>query len=175
MRKTSLWTVIACSSFAVAVLAFAQAGRKPGLWEVTSKMTWQKSPFPAGMTGPNGASAMNGALHTTQVCLTQATIDKFGGPMPQTHNKDCQVSNINKTANGMTADWVCTGRMSGKGTIQSTWDDDSHATEKIHFFGTMQTGQGGGKPVEWTNESTSIYRGPDCGVVKPMEDSMPAK
>lgn len=175
MRKTSWWIVIACCAFGVALLAVAQAGRKPGLWEVTSKMTWQQSPFPAGMTGPAGASTMNAAPHATQVCLTQAMIDKYGGPMPQTHNNDCQVSNINRTASGMTADWTCSGQMSGKGTIESSWTDDNHTAGKIHFVGTMQTRQGVGKTVEWTNESTSVYKGPDCGSVKPIDENKPAK
>jgi hypothetical protein len=24
-------------------------------------------------------------------------------------------------------------------------------------------------PVEWTNNTTSVYKGPDCGKVKPVE------
>jgi hypothetical protein len=31
----------------------------------------------------------------------------------------------------------------------------------------MQSGQNS-LPVEWTADSTSIYKGPDCGSVKPM-------
>ena len=49
------------------LFAWAQ-GRKPGLWEVNSNMTWQQSPFPAGSPA---ASAMGGRPRTTQVCVTQ--------------------------------------------------------------------------------------------------------
>ena len=38
---------------AMAAVAGAQS-RKPGLWEMTTTMTWQKSPFPEGMMGPDG-------------------------------------------------------------------------------------------------------------------------
>ncbi len=164
MRRTSIWIAFVCLAFAVALLAFAQAGRKPGLWEVTSKMTWQQSPLPGNSTG---GPPPNPPPHTTQVCLTQAMIDKYGGPIPQTH--ECKMMNVNKTAGGMTADWVCNGRMSGKGTIESSWADENRSTGKIHFAGTMQVGQTGSHPVEWTNEITSVYEGSDCGSIKPVE------
>jgi hypothetical protein len=35
----------------------------------------------------------------------------------------------------------------------------------------MQMGQNS-RPIEWTSESTSVYKGPDCGSVKPLP--MPA-
>ena len=166
MRRTSIWLALVCLAFAVALLAVAQAGKKPGLWEVTSKMTWKQSPTPGGAGGPGGPPP-NPPPHSTQVCLTQAMIDKYGGPIPQTH--DCKVVNVNKTSTGMTADWVCNGRMSGKGTIESSWADDNRTTGKIHFAGTMQSPQGPSRPVEWTNEMTSVYKGSDCGGIKPVE------
>lgn len=145
---------------ALGMLASAQ-GRKPGLWEVTANMTWQQSPFPGGM-GP-----MGGGAHTTQVCVTQEQIDKFGTVPPQARG-NCQVTNVVKKANGMTGEMVCSGPMSGKGDIQASWNDDSHATSKIHFSGAMQMGPNP-KPIEWTVESTSVFKGADCGSVKPLQ------
>ncbi len=141
--------------------ALAQA-RKPGLWQVTSTMTWQQSPFPAGM------GALASGPHTVQVCVTQEQIDKYGSVPPQTQ-RDCQVTNIVKKANGMSAEMVCTGALGGKGSIESTWTDDSHSTTKVHFLGQMEMGQSS-KPVEWTVEATSVYKGPDCGSVKPLQE-----
>ena len=166
MRKTTLWIVVSCCALAVAVLAIAQARQKPGLWEMTTRMTWQQSPFPAGM--PNMASAMN-APHTVQVCVTKDMIDKYGGPLPQSRNNECQASNVKLGANGMTADWTCNGSMKGKGTVQSSWTDENHITTKVHFTGTMQMGPEG-KPVEWTNDTTSVYKGADCSSVKPVAE-----
>src|SRR6185437_17134977 len=119
--------------FGLALGLFAEAqGRKAGLWEVTATMTWQQSPFPAGM-GPMSQP------RTTQVCVTQEQIDKFGTAPPQTRG-NCQVNNVVKSATGMSAELVCTGPMSGKGDIQASWNDDLHSRAKVHFLGSMQTG-----------------------------------
>jgi hypothetical protein len=130
-------------------------------------MNWQKSPFPENMPGmPNMASAMS-APHTTPVCVTQEMVDKYGGPLPQSRNNECQAQNIKRTDLGMTGDWVCNGSMKGTGTVESSWADENHVTSKVHFTGVMQMGPDS-KPVEWTMESTSIYKGADCGGVKPV-------
>jgi len=166
MRKTLVWITLSFCLFAVANVASAQAIRKPGLWEMTTTMTWQKSPMPAGMVMPPGMkSPFSGSTITSQVCLTQAMIDKYGAPVSQ--NKDCQIVNISMKANGMTASMVCSGKMSGKGTIESQWPDGSHARGKEHFEGTMQAGPNT-VPVEYSADSTSTYKGPDCGSVKPL-------
>ena len=63
MRKMQASIVPGICFFALAL--FAQSNRKPGLWEMTTNMTWQQSPMPPGMTMPGGGP------HTTQMCLTQ--------------------------------------------------------------------------------------------------------
>jgi hypothetical protein len=168
MHKSRVWTVVGCCLFAVAIAALAQSIRKPGLWEMTTNMTWQQSPMPPGMTMPPGAnSPFGGGPRTTQVCLTQAMIDKYGAPMPQSRNGECQISNVVLKTTSMTADWICTGRMAGKGTLESSWSDPDHAVGKMHFIGNMQMGANS-RPIEYTIESSSVYKGPDCGSVKPM-------
>ena len=151
------------------MLASAQAGRKPGLWEVTSKTTWQQSPFAGATQGPGDSAPVSAAPQTIVVCLTQEMIDKYGGPIPQAHN-ECQLSNVNRTAKGMTADWVCNGHLNGKGSIQSSWNDDDHSSGKVHFSGTMQMGQAGSRPVEWTNHFTSTFKKANCGSVRPERE-----
>lgn len=106
-----------------------------------------------------------GGTHTTQVCVTQQYFDKYGAILPQISG--CRVTNLVKKANGMTADMECTGRISGKGSMESSWTDDEHATGKMHFVGSMQVGPNS-KPMEWTTASGSIYNGRDCGSVKPL-------
>ena len=169
MGKTRGGIVLGCCFFGAALLALAQE-RKAGLWEVTSNMTLQQSPFPAGMTPPAGSPLAPGE-HTTQICITQEQIDKFGAISPNTRS-GCEVTNINKSASGMTADMVCTGRMSGKGTIEASLTDSEHTSSKVHFTGSVQSPMGS-KPVEWTSDSTSTFKSADCGSVKPME--MPGK
>jgi hypothetical protein len=160
MRKTRVWITMAFCLFFISLSASAQANRKPGLWEMTSTMTWQQSPMPAGMTMPGGGA------HTSQVCITQAMIEKYGAPVPQSRNNQCQVANVQMKSGGMSADWICTGPMAGKGTVQSSWTDSDHAITKVHFSGSMQIGPNTA-PVEYSIEATSAYKGADCGSVKP--------
>ena len=115
-----------------ALLAWAQSP-KAGLYEVTSKMTWQQSPFPAGMQAPPGS----GGPHSAQVCVTQAQIEKYNGPKPEAHG-GCQVGNIQKHESGMTAEITCGAPMTGKGTVQTRWIDSGHSKSKVHFTGSMQ-------------------------------------
>lgn len=147
---------------ALAVVAGAQAP-KAGLYEVTNRMTWQQSPFPEGMQEKPGS----GAPHTAQTCVTQAQIDKYNGPRPQA-NGGCQVTNIQKRQHGMTAEMTCSGSMRGKGTIETVWTNSGHSKSKVHFTGEMKVGANS-KTVEWTVDSESNYKGPDCGSVKPSE------
>jgi hypothetical protein len=167
MRTTRTYFTLGCCLLAMAVFAWAQSTRKPGLWEMTSNMTWQQSPMPPGMTMPAGANnPFAGGPRTTQVCLTQAMIDKYGAPTPQSRNGECQIANVVLKATSMTADWICTGRMAGKGTLESSWNDPDHAIGKVHFMGAMQMGPNS-KPLEYTIESSSVYKGADCGSVQP--------
>ena len=160
MRRTRVWIALVCCLFAMTVLALAQA-RKAGLWDLTTTTTWQVSPFPPGMPGSPAA----GGTHTMPVCLTRQQIDKYAAIIPPIG--DCSVSNLVKMANGMTADLVCTGRMSGKASLESSWTGDEHATGKVHFVGSIQVGPNN-KAIEWTSESSSVYKGADCGSVKPF-------
>jgi hypothetical protein len=57
--------------------------------------------------------------------------------------------------------------MSGKGTIVASWTDADHTISKTHFTGTLRAGQSP-KPVEWTVDSTSVFKSVDCGDVKPI-------
>jgi hypothetical protein len=168
MRETRVWITLSCCLFAVALCAWAQANRKPGLWEMTTNMTWQQTPMPPGMTMPPGAnSPFAPTARTSQVCLTQAMIDKYGAPMPQSRNGECQIGNVVLHSSSMTADWICSGRMAGKGTLESSWTDPNHAKGKVHFVGAMQMGPNT-RTIEYTIESSSIYKGPDCGSVQPQ-------
>jgi Protein of unknown function (DUF3617) len=166
MRKFRFWVPVGCCLAVSALLLLAQSDRKPGLYETTSNMTWQQSPLPPGMQMPAGAnSPFGGGPHTSQVCVTQQMIDRYGGPMPQSHG-DCQAKNMTRSATGMSGEWVCTGHMNGTGKFESTWTPSGESHTKVHFTGTMQMGQRSA-PVEWTMESTSTYKGADCGSVQP--------
>lgn len=161
-RHVAISASIVCV-LAAAVAAWAQS-RKPGLWEVNSTMTWQQSPMPGGGAPPGGA--FGGGPQTTQVCITQAMIDKFGTAMPQTR-AGCQISNVEKTDHSMSAVLTCAAPMTGTGTIESTWDDPDHSKSKVHFSGSFPGPSP--RPIEWTIDSTATFKSSDCGSVKPIE------
>lgn len=167
MRKILLCLSLGSSLVALAPSAKAQANKKPGLWEVTSTMTFEKSPLPPGMQAPPG-SPFSGAPRTSQVCVTQAMIDKYGGPSPAPAHGDCQVTNISIKPGGMTASIACTGQMAGNGTVEAAFTDANSTQTKVHFAGSMQMGPRSA-PVEWTMQSNSTFKSADCGSVKPVD------
>jgi hypothetical protein len=167
MRRNRGWIALVGCLFAMTVFALAQTG-KPGLWVLTSTTKWRQSPYPEGMGGSPAAGGGHSPLagvHTTQFCVTQQYFDKYGAILPQISG--CRVTNIVKKAYGMTGEMACTGKMSGKLSLESSWINDEHTTGKVHFVGLMQVGPTS-KPVEWTTASSSIYKGADCGSVKPI-------
>ena len=154
MRRFAL-CMLACGLIAISAAVSAQT-RKPGLWEVTTTMTFQQ---------PSGAA---GSPHTTEVCVTREQLDKYGAITPQ--SAGCQVTNVTKKATSITADMVCTGRMDGKGALEASWADADHATTKVHFTGTMKV-LTDSKPVEWTSNSSYTFKSADCGSVKPADQT----
>jgi hypothetical protein len=142
----------------VALAAQAQApNRKPGLWEVTTSMS---------MTG--GPEMPQMPSRTSQVCVTQAMIDKYGGPYSNPQRGNCQVTDVVVKADGMTAKLVCSGQASMSGTIQSTFVDANTTKTTVQMTMTM----GNGQAMNMTTQSTATYKGPDCGSVQPL--TMPA-
>ncbi len=136
-----------------ATLAAAAQDRKPGVYEVTL-VTTTVSP-----------TAEAHSPRTWQACLTPEMIEKYGAIVPDYLSNVCQLVNVVKTPGGMTADMVCSGHITGKGTLQVAWSDSEHSKGNIHFSGTIHPGENDIK-IEWTATTTSIYKGPDCGTLK---------
>ncbi len=171
MSKMRVRVTVGCCILAAAILSWAQTVRKPGLWEMTSTMTWQQTPLPPGSAMPQGANnPFAPTTRTTEVCLTQEMIDKFGVPF-STPEQDCTVSNLVLKSSSMSAEMTCTGRMNIHATMESSWPDGTTAHGKYHVTGTMQMGANA-TPIEFTVDSTSTFKGADCGSVKPLP--MPA-
>jgi hypothetical protein len=185
MRKTTIapqvWITLsllalALLSSALPSVAQAQSARKPGLYEITSTMSMGGQSMPAapqlppgvklppGVQMPQGSSM--GGPRTSQVCVTQAMIDKYGGPSPAPQRGNCQVTDISMKPDGMTAKLSCSGQMTGTGTIETTFIDATTSQTKVHITGTMQMGSNS-RPVDMTVESKAVYKGSDCGDVQP--------
>lgn len=153
MRKLKNCMTLGC--LLLATTSAKPQNRKPGLYDLTITTT-TVSP------SPNSYPP-----RTIQACLTQDMIDKYGAIVPQNLANLCQLTNIVKKPGGMTADMVCSGRMTGKGTIAVNWTDGEHSKGNLHFSGSIRPGDQEIK-IEWTAVTVSAYRGPDCGDLKPI-------
>ena len=162
MRKTRVWIALGCCLCATVVFAWAQGKGKAGLWEVTTSRSIGGMQMPANVP-PEVAARMGGGPMTTQVCVTQAMVDKYSGPPPQSRG-NCQVTNMITKPDGYSAEIACTGQFSGKGTVDTTIIDSDHVKTKVHIAGAAGPQ---GHPVDMTMESNSVYKGPDCGSVQP--------
>ena len=160
MGKSLKWMLAASCGLTMAVLAWGQIKQKPGLWEVTTTMS---------MAGMPQMGAM--PPRTSQVCVTQAMIDKYGAPYSNPQHGDCSVSDVTMKPNGMTAKITCKGAMAADGTVETTWDQVNTTHTTMHLTGNMAMGQAN-HPIDMTMKADSTYKGADCGSVKPME--MPA-
>ena len=149
MNKARVWMTLGLC--VVALAAQPNAEGKAGLWEVTSSVSM------------SGMPAMGS--HTTQVCVTQAMVDKYGGPYSNPQNAQCQTSNVVVTATGMTANVTCTGRTNMTGTVQMTFVD-ANTTKTTMQLNMAQLPNG--QSMTMTTNMTSVYKGPDCGSVKPL-------
>jgi hypothetical protein len=140
-----------------AACAQGQIKQKPGLWEVTTQMSMSGGP----MNMPQMPA------RTNQVCVTQAMIDKYGGPYSNPQNAQCQLSDVSLTATGMSANLTCSGQMSMSGTVHTELVDANTTKTTVNM--TMQMGP---NTMNMTMQSTAVYKGADCGSVKPL--AMPA-
>jgi hypothetical protein len=144
--------LLAC--FLTSSLTASPQDRKPGLYELTVTTT---TVSPSANTYPP---------RTMQVCFSQEMIDKYGAIVPDTPTRACQFVNVVKKPGGMTADLACSGYITGKGTLEVNWSDSEHAKGNLHFSGTIRPGDNEIK-IEWSAATNSVYKGPDCGTVKP--------
>jgi Protein of unknown function (DUF3617) len=152
MNKTLFGLIVGCCVIALAAQAQGQ-GRKPGLWEVTSQMSMSGGPANMPQMPPR----------TSQVCVTQAMIDKYGGPYSNPPQSQCQITNMSMSATGMSADLTCSGRANMTGTVRTTFVDSNTTKTTVQISMAM-----GSNTMNMTMESTAIYKGPDCGSVQPL-------
>ena len=161
MRKTGPGIALAWFLLSAVVIVFAQSkdalhhSGKAGQWEVTTTMTWQKTPVRPG--SPGGPPA--GGPHTTQVCLTQEMVDA-GALLPQSRGQ-CHIQNKVVKPGSLTANYLCTGKMKGMGTLESSFPDLEHVTGSIHFIGTLDV-NAHAQPIEWTTTSNAVFKGAEC-------------
>ncbi len=159
MNKPLIGTILGCSLIAGAATAQSPIKQRPGLYDVTTQMSMDMA----------GAPAM--PPRTSQVCVTQAMIDKYGGGFSNTQ-AGCQSSNVVTSPTGMSATVTCTGRLNMTGTVKTTFVDADTVKTTIQMSGTLPNGQA----MNTTTQMTFVYKGADCGSVKPpsIPSSTPA-
>jgi hypothetical protein len=167
--------------FALGVFAHAQTRQKAGLWEATTTMSFNGQQMPQAPQLPPGTQLPPGVHmppgmggpHTTQVCVTQEMVDKYGGGYSAPPRGDCTMTSHSLTATGMKATISCTGNFTGTGDVETTFLSPDSAETKMHMSGTSQGQNGQSRPVNMDMDIKSVYKGPDCGSVKPVQ--MPAE
>ncbi|MBS7808407.1 DUF3617 domain-containing protein [Variovorax sp. PCZ-1] len=169
------------SSVFIASLAFAQSSNKPGLWEVTSKMTAPANPqlakqmeeaqkamasMPAAqrkqmeeMMAKQGVSMSFGAGGTTavKVCITPDMANRL--PIEQRQGCTYKFSQSGATHN---FSFQCTNPP-GDGEGQFTFSDADNYSGKMRVTSTQ-----GGKKDTMDIQTTGKFLGTNCGNVKPM-------
>ncbi len=174
MRRAGAGSAFSWFIFSAAALVFAQDkaeirhSGKPGLWEITTATTVQKSPVPPGTRGGPPAPGS----HTKQYCFTQAMLDA-GVLLPQSRGQ-CRIENKVSKPGSVTADYVCTGKIQGTGKLETTLPDLEHVNSSIHFAGTMDV-NAHLRPIEWTTTSSAVYKGAQCSEGPALPSGLPSK
>ena len=84
----------------------------------------------------------------------------------------CKIENKVIKPGTVTADYVCTGKMKGKGMLEATFSDLEHSSGSLHFQGTLDVGSQA-RPIEWTTVSTSVLKSAQCPSDQPQVPATP--
>ena len=141
---------------------------KAGLWNISTTMSMampQMPPEALAMMKERGIKVpgMGGAPIVSQICMTQADVDADAPPPTRNSEMNCQTHVISKTANSMSSDMVCSGRMQGTGHMEVSYANPEHYSGSYSFKGSMEGS---------TSQMTSTFKGDwvkaDCGAIKPF-------
>jgi hypothetical protein len=153
MNRARITMMVGLCVVALAAQARSQ-NRKPGLWEVTTSTSMSMS---------SGQQMPSMPPRTSQVCVSQAMIDKYGGPYSNPQRGNCQLTGVSLTATGMTASIACTGQMPMNGTVSTSFVDANTTKTTVQMTASM-----GGNTMNMTMQATATYKGSDCGSVQPL-------
>jgi hypothetical protein len=182
IRPTSLAMIaIGC---ALALPAAAQ-DMKPGLWEMSSKVSSPDSQVQAAMSAIQGHLASMspeqrkgmqqmlerngvqmdlgaGGAVMTRVCLTREMIQRKEFPVQQ---GDCQQKMTPVSGNRMNIAFSCS-RPPASGEGEMTLDSDTSYRARMHIRGTE-----GGNRQEVDMDVAGRWLGADCGGLRPLRSS----
>ena len=165
-----IWSTLGYYLLIGVVAAWAQETKKAGLWLIASSTKIQQVGDTPGNFARGSSSTPAAPEGGLPVCLTQELVDNYGVMLPPSL-KDCQLSKVVRTAGSFKADMTCKGGYNGFGSVESTWTDPDHVVGKIRFVSRTRDSTNG-REMTWTQESSAVFKGSDCGAVRPRK--MPA-
>ena len=166
MKKTVL--VVTCCLLPIA--AFAAGHGKPGLWEISTKMSMagapQIPPEQLAQMKQMGIKipGMGGDPIVIKQCVTKEQAERDEPPKTQNEKSGCEMQNAKQDATSYSADMVCNGEMKGKGEMKVSYNNKDSYNGSMHFKGTEGKR---GHEIEMTTEFAGKWLGADCGDVKP--------
>jgi hypothetical protein len=115
---------------AISAVAWASHG-KAGLWEVTVRNNMDHMQGAPGMPDMSQLppaqraqiEAMMARGTTVRHCMTEADVNNDD---PYWRNQECKTTNFRRSGQTVSVDMVCTGRMTGHGHVQYTYDSPEH-------------------------------------------------
>jgi hypothetical protein len=145
--------------------AFAAHG-KAGLWNISTTMSMampQMPPEALAQMKAMGMSMPSGRTFTSQICMTEADVNADKPPSMGNDNMNCKWTNMHVTGSGMTGDLICSGQMTGKGSMQVSYTGNTHYSGQYSFTGSVE-----GHQQNMKSSFTGDWVKADCGAVKPM-------
>jgi hypothetical protein len=136
---------------------------KAGLWSVSVKVDMAGMPqIPPEQLAKMNAMGIHipigGDTITTTHCVTpaEAAMDKIP-TMPKEHEKYCAVQNLKSSADGMSADMVCTGKVEGSGHMTFRFDSPEHYAGRVSLDAVMN-----GHPMKSVTSFDAHWVSADC-------------
>lgn len=173
MKRSTI--ILLCSLTALPLAANAST-RKPGLWEVTTTMSFDEGgpqiPPDAlekmkamGMKIPG----MGGDPIVIKQCLTKEQADKEDAPQSTQEKSGCKTTDVKHSGGKFSGKMVCDGSMKGEGEMEGTYASNGESYDGKWKFAGTETGHGKPHPVKMSSTFSGKYLGSDCGDTKPYK------
>jgi Protein of unknown function (DUF3617) len=168
---------------ALTATAASAQNMKPGLWELTSKMSSSSGQMEQAMAQAQQAMAKmppeqrkkmeemmakqgvamgaSGPAGTSvKICMTKEMVER--NELPAQNQGDCKTTMSPRVGNTMKMTYACTNPPSS-GEGEFTYVSNEAYTSKMTTISTVQ-----GKPEKMTMDASGKWLSADCGAIKPM-------
>jgi hypothetical protein len=170
MRKAILFLGVAAVSIAAAGAAISAARIQPGLWRISTTLDMgqampQLTPQEIAQMRAMGVQLpAPGQPMISEVCVTAAQAALDTPPNLERTQSGCAAQNVKNAGNKVSSDIVCTGRIQGKGVMETTYSGMTHYQGTYNFNGTAE-----GRPQSVKSAFSANFVSANCGSVKPLQ------